>query len=140
MRNEQDILNAFNWTLKNVGPVHILINNAGLNQLNELINGDTEKWKTVLDVNILGLCIATREAVKQMQEHNIAGHIVHINSIAGYKVVDVPGLNVYAGTKHAVTALTETLRLELNRAGSKIKISVNMEFFDYKLMILIFCL
>lgn len=121
---EEDVIQAFKWVKENVGPVHILINNAGLSQVTSLIDGDAEKWRTVFDVNVLGLCIATREAVKQMQDNKIDGHIVHINSDSGHKVSDFPGLNVYPASKHAVTALTETLRLEFNRIGSKIKITV----------------
>lgn len=125
LRKEEDILAAFKWTKENVGPVHILVNNAGLTQHQELIDGETAKWKTVIDVNVLGLCIATREAIKQMKEHQIDGHIVHMNSVGGHKVINMPGMNVYFATKHAVTALTETLRLELNRIQSKIKVTVS---------------
>ena len=88
------------------------------------MEGKTEDWKAIFDVNVLGLCIATREAVKIMKENNINGHIVHINSIAGHKLINIPGLNVYPGSKYAVTALTETLRQELNHLGLKIKVTV----------------
>lgn len=60
-----------------------------------------------------------------MREHNIDGHIVHINSIAGHKVPYFPISNVYPSSKYAVTALTETLRIELNTLQSKIKVSVS---------------
>ncbi|RZC22665.1 adh short domain containing protein [Asbolus verrucosus] len=115
---EEDILNAFKWTEKNVGPVHILINNAGVLQDTNLIDGETKKWKAILDVNVLGLCIATREAVRCMRANNIDGHIIHINSFSGHIVNYFPYMNVYAASKHAVTALTETLRSELNTIGS----------------------
>lgn len=124
LRKEEEILAAFEWMKANLGPVHILINNAGLNRMNELINGNTENWRHVVDVNVLGLCIATREAINAMKEHQITGHIIHINSVLGHKLVNVPFMNIYPATKHAVTALAETLRLELKRMGSKIKITV----------------
>jgi NAD(P)-dependent dehydrogenase (short-subunit alcohol dehydrogenase family) len=75
---------------------------------------------------LLGLCIATREAVKVMKVNKIDGHIIHINSVSGHGVPNVPGVNVYAASKHAVTALTETLRQEFNHPGLKIKITVKM--------------
>ena len=126
IRKEEDILKAFDWTTKNLGPVHILINNAGIGSGGKyLLEGKTEDWKAIFDVNVLGLCIATREAVKIMEENNINGHIVHINSIAGHKVINIPGINVYPGSKYAVTALTETLRQELNHLGVKIKVTVS---------------
>lgn len=110
--------------------MHILINNAGGAGLStNLIEGDTEVWKRVFDLNVLGLCIATREAVKNMKENNVDGHIIHINSIAGHKVLNVPNFNVYPASKFAVTALTETLRQELNSIGSKIKITVSKMYY-----------
>ena len=123
---EEDILKAFKWVSDNLGPVHILINNAGIIQQTNLTEGDTEKWKKIFDTNVLGLCIATREAVKIMKANKIDGHIVHINSVAGHKVPNFPGLNVYPASKYAVTALTETLRQELNHLGLKIKITVKL--------------
>ncbi|XP_068894765.1 farnesol dehydrogenase-like [Tenebrio molitor] len=120
---EEDILEAFKWTSDNVGPVHILVNNAGIVQQTNLIEGDTEKWKKTFDTNVMGLCVATREAVKIMKAEKIDGHIIHINSVAGHTVPNYPGLNVYPASKYAVTALTETLRQELNHLGLKIKIT-----------------
>lgn len=125
---EEDILAAFNWVKENLGPIHILINNAGVLQDTNLIDGETNKWKIIFDTNVLGLCMATREAVKIMRAHNIDGQIIHINSVAGHGVPNFPGINVYPASKHAVTALTESLRQELNRIGSNIKITVNNYF------------
>ncbi|KAJ3660772.1 hypothetical protein Zmor_005204 [Zophobas morio] len=120
---EEDVLQAFKWTSENVGPVHILINNAGIIQQTNLTEGDTDKWKKIFDTNVLGLCIATREAVKIMKANQIDGHIVHINSVVGHTVPNYPGQNVYPASKYAVTALTETLRQELNHLELKIKIT-----------------
>jgi NADP+-dependent farnesol dehydrogenase len=65
---EEDIINAFKWTSDNLGPVHILVNNAGVSEKTNLTTeGDTEKWRKVFDTNVMGLCIATREAVKIMK-------------------------------------------------------------------------
>jgi NADP+-dependent farnesol dehydrogenase len=131
---EEDILKAFEWISKKLGPVHILINNAGTHKRTTLTNGKTEDWKATLDLNVLGLCIATREAVKIMKADNINGHIVHINSIAGHTVPNVPQLNMYPASKFAVTALTETLRQELTHLGSKIKVtSVSPGFVESEL-------
>lgn len=83
-------------------------------------------WNTTFQVNVLGLCICTREAVKSMMKHRIDGHVFHINSIVGHKFVAMPQpiLNVYPATKHSVTALTEGLRCEMNHHGLKIKVTV----------------
>ncbi|KAF2889127.1 hypothetical protein ILUMI_06844 [Ignelater luminosus] len=121
--NENDIIEAFTWIKKNVGPVSILINNAGVSKNTNLVDGEAKDWKAVLDINVLGLCIATREAIKHMRASNIDGHIIHINSVTGHIVTSIPQLNVYPASKYAVTALTETLRQELNSIGSKIRIT-----------------
>lgn len=81
-------------------------------------------WKKVLDTNVLGLCIATREAITIMNENDIPGHIIHINSVLGHYVAHLPGINMYPASKFAVTALTETLRQEFLAVDSKIRISV----------------
>lgn len=125
---EQDILSAFSWISANIGPVHILINNAGISLPSSLLDGKTEDWKSVLDTNVLGLCVATREAAKSMRENNIDGHVIHINSISGHSVTPLPNYNVYPASKFAVTALTETLRQELTRMESKIKVTVSYMF------------
>ncbi|XP_050299433.1 farnesol dehydrogenase-like [Anthonomus grandis grandis] len=121
---ESDILKAFKWVTEKLGPVHILVNNAGIIQDTTLCNGDTELWRKIFDVNVMGLCIATREAVKIMKGNKINGHIVHINSVVGHSVpAGLKGLNVYPGSKHAVTALAETLRMELVEENNLIKIT-----------------
>ncbi|XP_031332062.1 farnesol dehydrogenase-like [Photinus pyralis] len=120
---ESDVLNAFDWTTKNVGVVHILINNAGLARAKGLLDGETEAWWEIFDTNLLALCVATREAIKIMRANGVDGHIVHMNSTGGHYVPNVPNVNVYCASKFGVTALTETLRQELNAVGSKIKVT-----------------
>lgn len=126
VRKEDEVVSAFAWIKANLGPVNILVNNAGLNLHTNLVEGDAEKWRTILETNVLGLCICTREAVKDMKAHGVDGHIVHVNSVAGHRVLVYPTSNVYPASKHAVTALTETLRQELNSIGSKIKVSASI--------------
>ena len=73
----------------------------------------------MLDVNVLGLCICTREAYKLMEKGGIDdGHFVNINSMSGHRIV---GLPFYSATKFAVTALTEGLRRELRAKKSQIR-------------------
>ncbi|KAJ8929474.1 hypothetical protein NQ314_017854 [Rhamnusium bicolor] len=123
LTKEEDILNGFKWVKETLGPVHILINNAGITGNTTISYGDSEIWKQIFQVNVIGLSIATREAVRDMRANNVDGHIIHINSILGHQVIYIPSLSVYPSSKYAVTALAETLRLELNSLKSKIKIT-----------------
>ncbi|KAJ3651630.1 hypothetical protein Zmor_017656 [Zophobas morio] len=120
---EEDILKTFKWAKDNLEPVHILVNNAGRGAKANLTEGETRQWKKVFNLNVLGLSIATREAVKVMKENKINGHIIHMNSIAGHQVLNFEVPSVYSASKFAVTALTETLRQELNQQGLKIKVT-----------------
>lgn len=52
---EEELLRAFKWIKENLGTIHILINNAGVIQITNLIEGNTEKWRKVFDTNVLGL-------------------------------------------------------------------------------------
>lgn len=108
-------------------------------KLTDFTDGNINDWKKIIDTNFLGLCICTREAVNSMQRNSIAGHVVHINSISGHFVPPVPQMNVYPATKYAVTALTETLRMELTDIGSKIKITVCITL-EYIIITYSFCL
>ncbi|XP_031342027.1 farnesol dehydrogenase-like [Photinus pyralis] len=125
--NDDEIFAVFEWIEESLGPVSIIINAAGVLKPATLIEGSTDVWKETFDVNILGLCVCTREALKSMKAHEIAGHIVHVNCLVGHVLPELPLpeplLNVYPATKHAVRALTETLRKELRGSNSKIKVS-----------------
>ncbi|KAJ8926284.1 hypothetical protein NQ314_021361, partial [Rhamnusium bicolor] len=122
---EEEILKAFKWITGHVGPVHILVNNAGLTRPTNLTDGATDEWRRVLEVNVMALCICTREAVKIMKENDISGHIIHMNSVVGHYVPNMPkpSFNVYPASKYAVTALTESLRQELRYIESDIKVT-----------------
>ncbi|XP_065167355.1 farnesol dehydrogenase-like [Atheta coriaria] len=123
MRVESDVVKAFEWATKNVGNVHVLVNNAGIATKSNLSEGITEDWRKIMETNVLGLCIATREATKIMKANKIEGHIIHINSIAGQSHVYFPTAGVYGASKHAVTNLTEILRQEMVAQKTNIKVT-----------------
>lgn len=64
-----------------------------------------------------------------MKKHKIDGHIIHMNSVAGHRPIGYVGENVYPASKYAVTALTESMRFELLKAGTKIKVTVSLKLF-----------
>jgi NADP-dependent 3-hydroxy acid dehydrogenase YdfG len=122
MRVEDDVLRLFDRARERFGGVDVLVNNAGLGRAAPLSSGATALWREMLEVNVLGLCIATREAIKDMDRRQVGGQIVHVSSMAGHRVPG-PDSGVYAATKFAVRALTEGLRQELRARQSPIRVS-----------------
>ncbi len=122
MRRESDILRLFDTARARFGGADVLINNAGLGRAAPLSSAQAAPWREMLEVNVLGLSIATREAVTDMDRRGVAGHVVHVSSMAGHRI---PGLDsgMYAATKFAVRALTEALRQELRARQSPIRVS-----------------
>ncbi len=98
--------------------IDILVNNAGLAAgLSTIQEGDTDDWDTMIDTNIKGLLYVTR-AISPMMISRGSGHIFNIGSIAGKYVY--PNGNVYCGTKFAVNALSESMRIDMLAHGIKV--------------------
>lgn len=92
------------------GQVNILVNNAGVMQLSKIEKGLSDEWRTMFDVNVMGLLYTTDAAVQVMKEQG-SGHLVNVSSVAGRKSGPLRG--AYSGTKFAVNAISEALRQEL---------------------------
>jgi 17beta-estradiol 17-dehydrogenase / 3beta-hydroxysteroid 3-dehydrogenase len=120
LRDEAQILSFFAAVKARWKRLDVLINNAGLGHKESLMTGKTEAWREMWDVNVLALCICTREAISLMQAAD-TGHIVHVSSMSGHRVPDITG--AYSATKFAVRSLSETLRRELREARSNIRIT-----------------
>lgn len=121
LRDEAQIREVFAAAKERFGGVDVLVNNAGLGHDAPLMSGETAHWREMLEVNVLALCVCTREAVQDMQARGVAGHIVHVSSMAAHRVPR--GSGVYSATKYAVRSLTEGLRQELREAGSPIRVT-----------------
>ncbi|XP_051814236.1 dehydrogenase/reductase SDR family member 11-like isoform X5 [Acanthochromis polyacanthus] len=122
LTKEEDILSMFATVKVQHKGVDVCINNAGLCHPEPLLSGKTSGWRNMLDVNVVGLSICTREAYQSMKERNVDdGHIINLNSVVGHFVPPVSDGHFYAGTKFAVTTLTEGLRQELREAKSHIR-------------------
>ncbi|XP_050075430.1 farnesol dehydrogenase-like isoform X3 [Anopheles maculipalpis] len=122
---EEDILAAFRKVEEQCGGVDVLINNAGVarSTVGVLDANNTQALRDVVDTNLIGLVLCSREAFQSMQKRSVDGHIVHINSVVGHTVPAFQSFNIYPATKYGVTALTETMRHELRMAGTKIKVT-----------------
>ena len=98
--------------------IEVLVNNAGLSRgLEPLHEGKLADWDEMIDTNIKGLLHVNREVVPLMAARG-SGTVIHIGSIAGRQVY--PGGGVYCGTKHAVRAISEGLRIDLLGSGLRV--------------------
>ncbi|XP_069700374.1 farnesol dehydrogenase-like [Periplaneta americana] len=124
---EEDVATAFKWVKDNLKGVDVLINNAGVASCSSLSEGPVKNWRTIMELNVLGLSMCTKEAIQSMKERGVDdGHIIHINSISGHGVPhnsEDLGIIFYSASKNAVTALTEGLRRELVLNKSRIKVT-----------------
>lgn len=120
LRDEAQILAMFEKIRTTWGGVDVLVNNAGLGHKASLLDGSTEHFREMLEVNVLALCICTREGVADMRRRGDVGQVIHISSMAGHRVP--PGSGVYSASKFAVRSLTEGLRAELRALGSGIRV------------------
>lgn len=95
-----------------LGGLDAVVNNAGVALPGPIAEADPEDWRTMLEVNVLGLLVVTQAAIGHLRAAE-RGDIVMVSSMSGRRV---PGSNsgVYAGTKHAVHALSQALRRELS--------------------------
>lgn len=103
---------------KDFKTIDILINNAGnAHGLDPIQTGDLDDWDAMMDINVKGLLYVSKAVIPQMTERQF-GHIINIGSSAGKEVY--PNGNVYCGSKHAVLAITEGMRIDLNPFGIKV--------------------
>jgi NADP-dependent 3-hydroxy acid dehydrogenase YdfG len=95
--------------IKKFNQIDALVNNAGIMPLSLLNSGRTDEWDQMIDTNIKGVLYGIDATLNHMLERG-DGIIVNISSVAGLKVFE--GSTVYSGTKYAVRAISEGLRME----------------------------
>ncbi|WP_166921171.1 SDR family NAD(P)-dependent oxidoreductase [Flavobacterium poyangense] len=98
--------------------IDVLINNAGnAHGLDPIQNGDVDDWDAMIDINVKGLLYVSKAVMPQMIERK-SGHIINIGSTAAKEVY--PNGNVYCASKHAVDAITNGMRIDLNPYGIRV--------------------
>ena len=98
-----------------IGPVRLLVNNAGVEQFGYLWDTPVANWNRVMDINVSGVYHGVRAFLPRMISAGTPAWVWNLSSIGGVAVVPLQA--PYIVSKHAVLALTECLRLEVELAG-----------------------
>ena len=99
-----------------LGPISILVNNAGIPSSGRVIEMEEEEWDSVLGTNLKGAWLMAREVGRHMVEHETAGRIINISSVIGVRTAAKRVL-AYSISKAGMVSLTETMALELADKG-----------------------
>jgi NAD(P)-dependent dehydrogenase (short-subunit alcohol dehydrogenase family) len=102
-------------TFRDVGPVRLLVNNAGVEQFGYLWDTPIANWQRVVDINISGVFFGLRAFLPKMMATDEHAWLWNLSSVGG--VVAIPLQAPYIMSKHAVLALTECLHLDVQSAG-----------------------
>lgn len=118
VRDKKVVFESINSLPEAFSTIDILINNAGnAHGLDPIQTGDLDDWDAMIDINVKGLLYVSKAIIPQMMERK-SGHIINIGSIAGKEVY--PNGNVYCASKHAVDALNQSMRMDLNPYGIRV--------------------
>jgi short-subunit dehydrogenase len=123
---ERDSFSAFlDEAERELGPIDVLVNNAGIMQVGRFIDEDDLTARRMIDINLHGVILGMKLGLARMIPRD-RGHVVNISSQAGK--FGAPGGATYSATKHAVVGLTEAVRGELRLMGAHVDVSYVMPF------------
>ncbi len=114
VRNKADVQRAVAEISSKWGAIHILVNNAGISGLSLIDDEADDKWHNIIDTNLNGMYLITKEVLKRMPD-NAGGRIINISSVLGK--FGVPGYTAYCTTKHGMIGFTRALALEVVQRG-----------------------
>lgn len=118
VRNREDVLQNIASLPEEFKNIDILVNNAGnAHGLDPIQTGSMDDWDAMLDINVKGLLYVSKAIIPGMIERQ-SGHIINIGSTAGKEVY--PNGNVYCASKHAVDAINQGMRIDLNGNGIRV--------------------
>jgi NADP-dependent 3-hydroxy acid dehydrogenase YdfG len=118
VRDKKAVFESIDSLPETFSKIDVLVNNAGnAHGLDSIQNGDLDDWDAMIDINVKGLLYVSKAIIPKMIAQK-SGHIINIGSIAG-KEVYANG-NVYCASKHAVDALNQAMRIDLNPFGIRV--------------------
>ena len=121
VRERASVARFLDQTEERLGPIDVLINNAGIMPLRPLVDEDDASARRQVDINVHGVLHGMKEALPRMLARN-SGQIVNVASVAGR--IGFSGGATYSGTKHFVVGVSEAARAELR--GSAVEITCVM--------------
>ncbi|SDR89018.1 SDR family NAD(P)-dependent oxidoreductase [Christiangramia echinicola] len=118
VRNREEVFKTIESLPEEFRNIDILVNNAGnAHGLDPIQTGSMDDWDAMLDINVKGLLYVSKAIIPGMIERQ-SGHIINIGSTAGKEVY--PNGNVYCASKHAVDAINQGMRMDLNGNGIRV--------------------
>ena len=117
--NHADCQKLINSTIEHYGKIDILVNNAGLSMEGEIETLAPDTLKKIMEVNVLGSVYPTQLALPQIKATK--GNILFISSLAG--IHGLPNFSAYSASKMALSALAESLKIELSGTGVHVGIA-----------------
>lgn len=118
MGDSDAISRLFDQVEAEVGPVSILVNNAGVAMPSDFLETSMEDFRRVIDINLMGVFAATQRAARTMVANNIKGAIVNMSSINA--IVAIPAIASYCASKGGVMQLTKAASLALAPHGIRV--------------------
>jgi glucose 1-dehydrogenase len=116
--NEADVVRMVNTTIAELGGIDILVNNAGIHLSKPSHELDLPSFDQVLNVNMRGTFMCSREVIKHFLATNKPGVIVNVSSV--HEIIPKPGYLGYSASRGAMGNLTRTLALEYSGAGIRV--------------------
>ncbi len=115
---EQEVINLFKETENRLGRLDILINNAGNLQYQDLTSTSLQEWNNVIEPNLTGVYLCTKEAILLMRKNHTKGKIITISSLLAF--LGVANRASYCASKHGVSGLMKAVKKEVKK--DKIKV------------------
>ena len=115
---EEDIKNLIQKAHEEFGRIDVMINNAGFEKPIPTHEMSTEEWSKVIDINLTGAFLCSREAVKYYLEHDIKGQIINTASV--HDKIPWPNYVNYAASKGGLKLMMETMSMEYGKYGIRI--------------------
>jgi len=114
----ESVYRAFDEGEAELGPVSVLVNNAGIPSSSYFLKMPESEWRSIMDVNLDGVFRVGQEGAKRMAKRGQGGTIINISSVLGIGVIKT--LSPYSASKAAVIQLTKAMALELAREGIRV--------------------